>query len=95
MSVDQKALKASIARERIKAAEWVAADAGDFPDSYMASLTSPPNRDDWFAKILPDLDYEIKGGTWEDPLWAWTKHPWFSALGLTEEECVTYLQGDV
>jgi len=74
------------AREiRVKVAEWVATD-DDLLESYRVSLTTDPNREDWFAKVLPDLDYEI-GGTWDEPIWAWTKHPWFEALGLTDEEC--------
>lgn len=78
---------------RIAAAEWVATDAFDLPDSYVVSLTKDPNREDWFARILPDLDYEISGGTWDEPKWAWTQHPWFAALGLTDEECEAHLQG--
>lgn len=78
---------------RVKAAEWVAWDAMDLPDAYVVSLTKDPNREDWFRRVLPDLDYEMQGGTWDEPLWAWTKHPWFEALGLTSEECESHLNG--
>lgn len=77
---------------RVRSAEWVASNAAELSDAEKYSLTSDPNRNDWFAHILRDLDFEIEGGTWEEPLWAWKKHPWFDALNLTEDECIKYLQ---
>jgi len=46
----------------------------------------------WFKSLLPAMDYEVKGGTWEEPRWAWREHSWFRLLGLTDEECITSLQ---
>lgn len=55
-----------------------------------ATLTETPNRERFF-EMLPELDYEIEGGTFEEPLWAWMQHPWYKRLGLTEDECVSIL----
>ena len=78
---------------RVATAEWVAANMDHEPHLFV-SLTKEPNREDWFAIVLPALDYEIHGGTWDDPLWAWMTHPWFAALNLTADECAIYLQGE-
>lgn len=56
-------------------------------DVAKATLTELPSRERWFSLILPELDFEIPGDTWDDPKWAWEDHPWFSELGLTKEEC--------
>lgn len=56
-------------------------------DLERATLTEAPTRELWFSLVLPELDFEIHGGTWDDPKWAWEKHPWFTSLGLTKEEC--------
>ncbi len=56
-----------------------------------ATLTEKPTRERFF-EFLPELDYEIKGGTWEDPFWAWMEHPWFGTLGLSRDECEDFLQ---
>ena len=45
----------------------------------VATLTEPASKERFF-ELLPDLDYEVHGGTWEEPLWAWITHPWFKEL---------------
>jgi hypothetical protein len=49
-------------------------------------LTEEPTREKFFA-MLPDLDWEVKGGTADEPRWAYEEHPWYEALGITQEEC--------
>ena len=46
-----------------------------------------------FFAALPDMDYEVGGGTWDKPRWAWTGHPWLELLGITEDECIQFLRG--
>lgn len=45
-----------------------------------------PTREMFFA-ALPDFDYEVKGGTAEEPRWAYEEHPWYEQLGITKQEC--------
>lgn len=79
---------AEITRLR-EAQEWVLANISEIGlgEVERATLTQRPNQRVWFSVILPDLDYEIRGGTFEEPRWAWEEHPWFQALGLTRREC--------
>ena len=75
--------------------DWVLDDLTEdgLPLLHRVTLTKPANRDDWFDWMLAELDWEIQGGTWEQPLWAFTKHPWFAQLGVTVEECEDHLRG--
>lgn len=74
--------------------QWVLKDLSEdgLPPLHRIMLTQPPDRQTFFEKLLPELDYEIKGGTWEHPRWAFEEHPWFLALGLSKEECENYLR---
>lgn len=74
------------------AVAWVARELTS-PDwnLHLLTLTRPPDRDLWFSTFLADLDWEVHGGTWDEPRWAFMEHPWFEALGLTREECEDYL----
>lgn len=56
-----------------------------------ATLTEDPTPER-FSDMLGELDYEIEGGTLEEPLWAWMKHPWYAVVGMTEDECIAILQ---
>lgn len=71
--------------------DWILKNE-DLTEIGRITLKSEPDRTLWFRKILPDLDYEIAGGTWKNPKWAWEEHPWFTELRLSKEECETYLQ---
>jgi hypothetical protein len=54
-------------------------------------------REEWFTRILPELDYEMqrKDGTpVEEGDWAWKQHPWFTLLDLTEDECLAALRSE-
>lgn len=77
-----------------QAVAWVTRDLTG-PDWYLhlLTLTQAPDRALWFSRFLPDLDWEVEGGTWDEPRWAFQEHPWFDALGLTREECEDYLRG--
>lgn len=44
-----------------------------------------PDRAEFLTHFVPDLDYEVPGGT-EEALWAYEQHPWYKALGITREE---------
>jgi hypothetical protein len=81
---DAAALKAAI--------DWVLNNVSDLAlgDIERGTLTEPATRGRFFG-WLPELDYEVDGGTLDEPLWAWMTHPWFSTLGLTYEECEAVL----
>jgi hypothetical protein len=49
-------------------------------------IEAHPTRAMFFA-ALPDWDYEVSGGTGDEPRWAYEVHPWFAQLGITKEEC--------
>lgn len=76
-----------------EAIEWVLANVTEdaLGPLERATLTEAPSRERWF-ELLPELDYEIKGGTQDDPRWGFEEHPWFAALGVTKDECEDYLQ---
>jgi hypothetical protein len=75
------------------AIEWLMAELSEYciGDLEKATLTEIPTKERFF-EFLPDMDYEIMGGTWENPLWAWMKHPWYKQLNLNKDECIKYLQ---
>lgn len=73
--------------------DWVLED-NNIDEIYQITLGEKPSKKLWFQCILPTLDFEIEGGTWENPKWAWELHPWFKALNLTREECEDWLQNE-
>lgn len=75
-----------------RAIAWVMDDCPYLSEINKATLTEMPTRERFF-EFLPELDYEVKGGTLDEPLWAWMKHPWFEDLGLTVDECLAFFQG--
>jgi len=74
--------------------DWVLKNSYDWEAIFVITLKEEPSKELWFSDILPNLDYEIEGGTWENPLWAWEKHPWFKTLNLTKDECEEWFQNE-
>lgn len=93
MSAESTRRKSPSKAEQSTAVAWVLENVSEIAlgPTERYTLTEAPSRERFF-ELLPDLDYEIRGGTQEEPLWAWMEHPWFGALGLSVDECETFLQ---
>jgi hypothetical protein len=81
-----RTLEEEIAYRR-ECAEYVVRTMIGLSDVAVLTLSQEPSREVWFESMLRNLDYEISGGTEDEPRWAWQEHPWFAALGLTDDEC--------